>query len=167
MDADETEGPPATDEGEGAPSADELAGIVELFGALEWSELRQACSEVAFRRGESADEEAVDDAIEDAIDAYALVYYDGRLVPGPAAFPAVPEGGEDLPHILDVEKHNPDESAVADAAIEQFGEDVSEAVDAGDDARCQQLLDLSYDLETWAPVDLGDERERLDDALPE
>jgi len=29
----------------------------------------------------------------------------------------------------------------------------------------QRLLDLSYDIEAWAPVDLSETRERLDDEL--
>jgi hypothetical protein len=144
---------------------DELAGIVDTFGALERSELERACSETAFRRGEELEEDAVARAIDDAIDAYALIEHDGMLVPGPAAFPTLPDGAEDLPHILDVERREFDRAAVAATVADRFAADVEDAIDAGDRAACEALLDRSYAVESWGPVELDDERERLDGEL--
>ncbi|AGN02507.1 hypothetical protein L593_12840 [Salinarchaeum sp. Harcht-Bsk1] len=146
---------------------DELAGMVDAFGALDRAELERACSETAFRRGEEFDEAAVQAAIDDAVDAYALVEHDGRLVPGPAAFPTLPDGAEDLPHILDLERRDVDRDAVAAAVAERFEREVDAAIDAGDDEACADLLDRSYEVESWGPVDLDDARERLDAAREE
>jgi hypothetical protein len=146
-------------------TTDELAGIVDLFGALHRSELETALSELAFRRGDDPPEGAVDEALE----AFVLVAFeDGGdeplLAPGPAAFPTLPEGAEDLPHILDVEKRSVDRERVGRAAEERLRAEAARAVADGDDARAAELLDVSYDLESWAPVELGALRERLDDA---
>lgn len=146
---------------------DELAGIVDTFGALDRSELLRGCSETAFRRGEEFDEAAASAAIDDAIESYALVEHEGRLVAGPAAFPTLPDGAADLPHILDAERRAVDRAAVAESVAERFEADVEEAVTADDRERCAALLDRSYEIESWGPVELGDERERLDDALDE
>jgi len=144
---------------------DELAGMVDTFGALDRAELEQACSETAFRRGEEFDEDAVETAIDDAIEGYALVEYDGRLVSGPAAFPTLPDGAEDLPHILDVERRDVSREAVASAVAERFEREVHEAILTGDEAACADLLDLSYEVESWGPVALGNARDRLDAEL--
>lgn len=146
---------------------DELAGMVDTFGALDREELRRACSETAFRRGEDLDDEAVDAAIEDALESYALVEYDGQLVPGPAAFPTMPDGAEDLPHILDVERRSVDRASVAEAVAERFQAEVDDAIEDDDAERCEALLDRSYEVESWGPVTLDDARERLDRALGE
>lgn len=144
---------------------DELAGMVDTFGALERAELEQACSETAFRRGESLSDDAVDAAIDDAIDAYALIEHDGRLVPGPAAFPTLPDGAEDLPHILDAGRREVDRDAVAETVADRFEMEVVEALDAGDRERCERLLDRSYEIEAWGAVDLEGVRDRIDDDL--
>lgn len=153
---------------------DELAGMVDPFGALTRAELRQAATEVAFRRGEAVDEERVDAAIDDAIDAYRLVPAPAGavdadltepLVVGPTAFPASPEGAEDLPHILDADRRSVDREAVGLATVERLRGEAARAVDRGDEARVRRLLDVSYDVEAWAPVDVSDVRERFDSAL--
>lgn len=144
---------------------DELAGIVDCFGALTRDELVRACSEVAFRRGEEMDEDAVRAAIDDAIVDYALVVHDDRLVAGPTAFPTLPEGAADLPHILDAEERAVDRSAVAASAAEHLRADVDAAVEQRDVERARELLDLTYELESWGPVELGAERQRLDELL--
>jgi hypothetical protein len=145
---------------------DELAGVVDLFGALTRAELDRALEEYAYRRDESVDEAAV----EDALAAYALVAYeqeDGteRLAVGPTAFPTLPEGAEDLPHILEVGARAPDRERAALAAERRFRGDVARAVAAEDDAEIRRLLDVSYDLETWGDADLAELRAQLDDAL--
>lgn len=144
---------------------DEVAGIVDLFGALSPAELDRALEELAFR----ADGELPADAVEQARDAYALVAVEGNdgelLVPGPTAFPTVPERGEDLPHILDAERREVDRERAGEAALERLRGEAARAVADGDDERVAELLDVTYDLETWAPVEASGVRDRLADAL--
>jgi len=142
-------------------SGDELAGIVDLFGTLGRAELVEALSELAYRRGVEPPDEAT---IDDAIDAYRLFAYrppdcdDRRLLAGPAAFPTLPDGAEDLPHILDVERRSVDRAAAGEAARRRIA---AAAADDPDDPDRERLLDLTYDLEAWAPVDAGDLRDSL------
>lgn len=154
---------------------DELAGVVDLFGGLTRAELAEALDELAFRRGE----DPPDPDVAGALDAYVLVAYEREtgaeaedeggteelLVPGPVAFPTLPEGATDLPHILDVDGRDVDRAALGRAVEERFRADVARAVAAADEARMRELLDVSYELEAWGPVELGEMRERLDDAL--
>ncbi|MFB6117959.1 hypothetical protein [Halosegnis sp.] len=148
-------------------SPDEVAGVVDLFGALTHAELATALEELGYRR----DEPIPDSDVRAAVDAYALVAYEPvdaageRLAVGPAAFPTLPEGAEDLPHILDVDARAPNRAALATAAERQFRADVARAVDAGDAERIRRLLDVSYDLEAWGDVNLAALRDRLDEAL--
>jgi hypothetical protein len=151
---------------------DDLAGIVDLFGALTRAELEEALSELAYRR-----EEAVPDGVVDeALAAFALVAFEAEdvdadvdadadlLAAGPAAFPTLPEGAEDLPHILDVEGRDVDRAVVGRTAEERLRAEAARAVSSGDADRAAELLDVSYDLEAWAPVTLAAVRERLDAA---
>ena len=145
---------------------DELAGIVDLFGALERSTLRQACVELAYKRGADREPAGFDDVIESAVADYHLLALDGDvLVSGPVAFPELPEGATDLPHILDAESRTIDRDRLAAVAQKRFRADAAAAVEAGDSERIEHLLDISYELEVWAPVELDDARRRLDDAL--
>ena len=141
---------------------DEVAGIVDLFGALTRAETRQALSELAYRRGGESPESAVDEAIA----AFALVAVDRDgdrlLAPGPAAFPELPEGAEDLPHILGTEGRSLDREAAVDAAVSRFREDAVDAAKHDNHERAATLVDVSYDLETWGGTDLSALRERLD-----
>ncbi|WP_336134668.1 DUF7109 family protein [Natronomonas amylolytica] len=145
---------------------DELAGVVDLFGALTREELDAACSELAYRRGEEPPEGAVDEALS----AFALVAFEADdeteelLAPGPAAFPTMPDGAEDLPHILDTETRAVDRAEVARAAEKRLRTEAARAVSAGDAERADELLDISYDIEAWGGVDLSGIRDRLDDA---
>ncbi|WP_254763078.1 DUF7109 family protein [Natrinema marinum] len=167
-------------------TADELAGVVDLFGGLTRAELERALAEAAYRAdGQSLDDEALEGAIETALESFALVRYDPErgsdaaadgagadgaeplLVAGPTAFPAVPDHAEDVPHILDVQRRRLDREALGEAARERFVAAAEDAVAAGDADRIRTLLDISYDLEAWAPVDCTDERTRLEDALEE
>ncbi len=151
---------------------DELAGVADLFGALTRSELTQAGRELAFKRGEAFDGE---DAIAEALTAYRLVAFEpGRaieevdeplLAAGPTAFPVLPEGAEDLPHILAIEKRPLDSVALGEVVEERFRADAARAVSTDDRARIERLLDVSYDVEAWAPVELDGVRERLDAAV--
>ena len=145
---------------------DELAGIVDLFGALRRPELSAAVSELAYRRG--AEPPDVDAAVEAARSSFVLVAVPGEegelVVVGPAAFPTLPDGAEDLPHILDVEPRSVDRGRVGRAAEERLRGEAARAVAAGDPARIAALRDVTYDLEAWAPVALGMLRARLDAA---
>lgn len=151
---------------------DELAGVVDVVGPVTRAELGRACGELAFKRGEDADADAFSADIDAALAAYHLVAVEGHsvqtndplLVVGPAAFPALPDGAEDLPHILDVPERELARSAVATAAEERFREDAALAAGAGDTDRIERLLDVSYDLEAWGPVELETARARLDEA---
>ncbi len=144
---------------------DELAGIVDLFGALRRAELTEAASELAYRRG--ADPPDVDvDALLSAFVLVAVPADDGELLAvGPAAFPTLPEGAEDLPHILDVEPRSVDRERVGRVAEERLRGEAARAVAAEDADRIAELRDVTYDLEAWAPVELETLRGRLDDAL--
>ena len=99
-------------------TADELAGVVDVVGPLTRAELRRACSELAFKRGADADPNHFGDAVEAALAGYHLVAvadHDAAaplVVVGPAAFPELPEGATDLPHILDVPARNVSRGAV-------------------------------------------------------
>jgi len=150
-------------------TGDELAGVVDLFGALTRDELESALGELAFKRGEAVDDDAIDDAVAAAIEGYYLVAVDRDgetlLAPGPAAFPTLPDGAEDLPHIMDAPDRDVDDEGVVEAAERRLRADAARAVDADDADRIGRLLDVSYDLETWGAADVSDVRSRLDDAL--
>lgn len=155
---------------------DELAGVASQFGALSRAELRRAVEELAFKRGEEPGPERVDDAIDRALADLRLVAVeregsgaDGEpdlLAPGPTAFPRLPAGAEDLPHILDAAERSVPEGALADAAERRLRAAAATAVADGDRERMAALLDATYDLESWAPeADVASVRERLDAAL--
>jgi hypothetical protein len=148
---------------------DELAGVVDLFGALTRAELERALSELAFKRGREADRAALSAAVDDAVASYHLVPFerDGEthLAVGPVAFPTLPDGAEDLPHIMDVGRRDVDREALAERAERRLRSDAARAVADGDADRMERLLDVCYDLDAWGPVDLDPVRERLDDAL--
>lgn len=175
-------------------SADELAGIVDLFGALTREELQEAAAEVSFKRKGEFEPEAFAEDVDDAVRSYHLLRVDaeavdgpGRddggddgkdgggdgggpdegdwLVPGPIAFPTLPDGATDLPHILEATDRTVDREAAGRAAEERFRADAASAAEAVDDDRIAELLDVSYELEAWAPVELGAARDRLDAAL--
>lgn len=144
-----------------AVDGDDLAGLVDLFGALTREELQEALAELAFRQGVEPPHEGV---IDDAVDGYQLVAHDGYLHPGPAAFPTLPEGAEDVPHILSIDSRSVDREALGGAVERQFRGETARALADGDGDRLARLLDVSYDIESWGPVELGDVRARLDDA---
>ena len=171
-------------------TADELAGVVDLFGGLTRTELARALAETAFRAdGQRVDEEAVDEALEAALASFALVRYDPPeeeletgsgedretndeldvdaplFVAGPTAYPRTPDYADDLPHILDIERRYLDRESLARAARNRFETELETATREKSTERLEELLEVSYDLETWAPIDLTDERELLDSIL--
>ena len=144
---------------------DELAGVVDLFGGLTREELEGALVELAYKQGKEVDREAFADAIEASVDDYFLVRAETGgeplLVPGPVAFPALPENASDLPHILDIERREIDRERAGRAVRDRLSAEADGALAAGDEERAAQLLDVTYDLEAWAPVEAGGIRERL------
>lgn len=142
-----------------AVSADELAGVVDLFCFLTREELERALTELAFKRGEDPPDGAV---IDDAVASYHLVECVDGLAVGPTAFPTIPEGATDLPHILSIEPRQIDRSRLAKTVEQRFRGETARAVAAGNHERITHLLDLSYDLETWGVLDLSGVRDRLD-----
>lgn len=158
------------------PTPDELAGVVDLFGALAPAELRRGLAELAFKRGEEHDPGSFTDTVAEAVHSYHLVAVDPAdagvavsagevLVAGPVAFPELPEGARDLPHILDVSGRDPDQEGAAAAAAERFRRDAATAVDEEDSERIHALVDASYELEAWGGLDLSATRERMDSKL--
>ncbi|MFC4449391.1 DUF7109 family protein [Halorussus aquaticus] len=158
-----------------ADTKDELAGVVDLFDGLTRDELEQALVELAFKQGKEVEREAFAAEIERAVEAYYLVETETGgggerdaecvLVAGPAAFPTVPENGEDLPHILDVPDRELDREGLGESVAERLREEARTVAAAGDTDRAEELLDVSYDLEAWAPVGTDDVRETLDRAF--
>ena len=155
-------------------TSDELAGVVDLFGALSRAELGQALVELAFKRGEDCDRSAFDENIDDALTTYHLVAVESAgedtgfselLFPGPVAFPELADGATDLPHIMDIDDRSINRERLGAAAKAQFQRDTTAAIEAGETARIEQLLDVSYELEVWAPVDLTEARDCLDEKL--
>ncbi|MFB6138077.1 MAG: hypothetical protein ABEJ42_07045 [Halobacteriaceae archaeon] len=148
-----------------SPDPDELAGVADLFGGLTLPELRRALAELAFKRGEDAAPADYDADVRAAVESYALlaVPHDGErvLVPGPTAFPALPDGAVDLPHILDAPERRVPDDARAERLRERLHADADAALADGDDDRLATLVDVTYDAEVWAGVDLTDVRERL------
>jgi hypothetical protein len=180
---------PSPDPFESAPlpvdGPDELAGVVDLFGALGREELLRALVELAYRQRGDVDESAVATAAEPAVawavERYYLVEYapdeatdgddatDGEplLTVGPVAFPALPAEAEDLPHILDYPTRSVSRASLARSVETRLRGDTARAVAAADEERVRHLFDVTYDLEAWAPVDVTDVRDRLDDVLAE
>lgn len=164
---------------------DDLAGVVDLFAWLTREELSRAFSELAFKQRTTLDEDAIDEAIDVAVAEYALVPAppeavsvvsdegdadgpaddggsgDEPLAVGPAAFPSLPDGAADLPHILDVPDRAVDRALLSEAVRERLSTDAVAAITEGDTARLEVLADVTYDIETWAPVDAAPIRERI------
>jgi hypothetical protein len=154
----------------GSETYDELAGVVDLFGALTREELHRALDELAYKQGKDTDELALSAAVEDAVAEFYLVEYTDTsdttlLTVGPVAFPMLPPNAEDLPHILDIDRRTVDREALGEQVHQRLLGDAARAVNELDRARIDHLLDVTYDLEAWAPVDVAEARARLDEAL--
>ncbi len=141
-------------------SPDELAGVVDLFGALTRPELKTALVELAFKQSEDPPDESL---IDTAIESYHLVKSEDALTVGPTAFPVIPDGGTDLPHIMDIESRKVDRDRLGRAVEERFRTEAARAVATEDEEAINRLIDVSYDLETWGPVELANARELLAD----
>lgn len=152
-------------------TGDELAGIVDLFGALSRTELREALSELAFKQGATIDDETVTAAIETAIREYRLVVDNSGetalLTVGPTAFPTLPENAEDLPHILEHDRRTVDQEASETQVLDRLTQEAKTAVENEDSDRAATLLDVSYDVEAWAGTETREIRDQLQSVLPE
>lgn len=158
---------------------DELAGTVDGFGGLTRAELGAAVADLAARAGDEPATGALDDAVDGALDSYHLLELepavalvepaagldDPLLVPGPAALPRLPAGGEDLPHLIDIEPRPVDREAAARTVATRLRADAAAAIDAGDADRAALLLDACYEIEAWGPVDLADAKAELAELL--
>lgn len=163
-------------------TGDGLAGVVDLFGGLTREQLARGLAELAFKQGEEHDPSAFEADIERAVADYQLVELDTveldaesaagglnpesdepLLVVGPAALPTLPEDAADLRHILDAPDLDIERTIAGERAAERFRQEAATAVDEGDTSRVASLVDVSYDIEAWAPVDLAAEREQLND----
>ena len=156
---------------------DELAGVVDLFGALTREELSRALAELAFKRRTEVNEAAITAAIDAGVAEYYLVAApdeaveaggdrdEGFLAVGPAAFPTLPANATDLPHILDVPDREVDRERLADVVRGRLRDDALDAISDGSDDRLETLVDVTYDLEAWAPVDASPIRDRLVDEI--
>jgi len=172
-----------------APSVaarDDLAGVVDLFGWLTRAELSHALSELAYKQRAEVDDDAIAAAIDVAVAEYALVPAppealteggdeatavadpdDGldaehiALAVGPAAFPSLPDGAGDLPHILDVPDRDVDREALSEAVLARLSTDAVAAINESDADRLEVLADVTYDIEAWAPVDATAIRDRI------
>lgn len=144
-------------------SADQIAGLVDLFGALPRQSLVQAIEELAFRQGVDLDAATVQDRIDDALSSYTLVEVDLEdetvLAPGPTAFPELPAGAEDLPHILDQDRRQVPREAIESTVRTRLAGSAATLEDAD---RAAELIDITYDAEAWAGLDLADVRTRLE-----
>lgn len=162
------------------PTPDELAGVVDGFGGLTRAELRTALDDLAARAGNETDPDALESVIDDALESYHLLELaadealaepgdhgldDPLLLPGPAALPALPEGGEDLPHLIEVEPRAVDRDAAARTVESRLRADAAAAIGDGDADRAPLLLDACYEVEAWGPVDLGDAKAGLAELL--
>lgn len=161
------------------PTLDELAGTVDGFGGLTRDELTAALEDLAARTGSSHDPERIDAQVDAAVSRYYLLEVDAEavespdgdppddlvLVPGPAALPELPPGGEDLPHLLEIGPRTVDRENVARLVEGRLRTDAAATIDADDPERAAELLDACYELEAWGPVDLADVRAALAERL--
>ncbi|MFB6198794.1 MAG: hypothetical protein ABEI52_11090 [Halobacteriaceae archaeon] len=128
---------------------DKLSGIVDAFGALEREELRNASRELAFKKGVDFNPDVHRECVERALDEYVLVELDGLLIAGPTAFPDLPDGGDDLPHILEVSYRDIDRESFYSTIEQRFRSDAANAIQTESIPKCRKLIDMSYDLSDW------------------
>ena len=146
--------------GAGHVEHDRGAGEGDANGGSEAANGEREADDVDTSEDENVD--ASEDEDHDSVDVDAPT--ETVLATGPTAFPSLPEGAEDLPHIMDVTERTVDRGRVSRAAEARLRREAAHAVAAGDDERVRELLDVSYDLEAWGGVDLGGVRTRLDAA---
>lgn len=147
-------------------SPDDLAGITDLFDGLTESELKRALEDLAARTGREFDATQCATLIQNAIADYYLVSVPTDsgdvLVPGPVSLPSLPEHGDDLPHILDIEDRQIDQETIALAIEKRLRGDAARAINEEDERRANDILDICYETEAWGLIDTTEIRESLD-----
>jgi hypothetical protein len=146
-------------------SAVEAAASAAVAAAVERYYLIESHPDEVGDGIETDDTGEVDDGVETA--AAADDTDETLLTVGPVSFPSLPAEAEDLPHILDYPTRSVSRAALARSVEGRLRGDAARAVAANDIDRIRHLLDVTYDLEAWAPVDVSEVRDRLDDALAE
>ena len=146
------------------PTLDELVGAVDLFGGLSREELIGGFEDIGARMGGDVDINALNLRIDEAIEKYYLVEVADRglLVAGPSALPELPEGGEDLPHLILVGEREINREELEKGVAERLGKEVEIAIFEKDRNQIESLLDVCYDLEMWAGVDVDGIRKKLE-----
>lgn len=162
----------------GGLTRDELADALVELAFKRGQDVAELCSAGSRTESDDGNEDAVEATIEDAIHDYYLVeipeHYvldetvesddpddvDCILAPGPVAFPTLPDGAEDLPHILDAPRRTIDREVLGASVVNQL--DAEAEADDLDEERARSLLDVTYDAEAWASVELGDVRDTLE-----
>ncbi|MFL2521001.1 MAG: hypothetical protein ACJ0QU_01285 [Halobacteriales archaeon] len=146
------------------PTLDELVGAVDLFGGLSREELIGGFEDIGARMGDYVDIRALNLRIDEAIEKYYLVEVvdQGLLVAGPSALPELPEGGEDLPHLILVREREINRKEVEKGVVERISKEIEMAIFEKDRDRMESLLDVCYDLEIWAEIDADGIRKKLE-----
>tara|TARA_A100001037_G_scaffold305549_1_gene346142 strand:- start:1937 stop:2416 length:480 start_codon:yes stop_codon:yes gene_type:complete len=146
------------------PTLDELVGAVDLFGGLSREELVGGFQDIGARMGDDVDIKVLNLRIDEAIEKYYLVEVADRglLVAGPSALPELPEGGEDLPHLILVGEREINREELEKGVAERLGKEVEIAIFEKDRNQIESLLDVCYDLEMWAEVDVDGIRKKLE-----
>ena len=146
------------------PTLDELVGAVDLFGGLSREELVGGFQDIGARMGDDVDIKVLNLRIDEAIEKYYLVEVadQGLLVAGPSALPELPEGGEDLPHLILVGEREINREELEKGVAERLGKEVEIAIFEKDRNQIESLLDVCYDLEMWAGVDIDGIRKKLE-----
>ncbi|HII51652.1 MAG TPA: hypothetical protein HA321_01915, partial [Halobacteriales archaeon] len=74
----------------------------------------------------------------------------------------LPEGGEDLPHLILVGEREINREELEKGVAERLGKEVEIAIFEKDRNQIESLLDVCYDLEMWAGVDVDGIRKKLE-----
>ena len=149
------------------PTLDELVGAVDLFGGLSREVLVGGFQYIGARMGDDVDIKVLNLRIDEAIEKYYLVEVADRglLVAGPSALPELPEGGEDLPHLILVGEREINREEVEKSVVKKIDKEIEIAISEKDRSRIESLLDVCYDFEIWAEVDAGGIRKKLEMAI--
>ena len=84
---------------------------------------------------------------------------------GPAALPDLPDGGEDLPHLIRVDKREIDKMRIGRDVKDKISREIEKEIHKMDKGEVEQLLDVCYDLEMWNEIDVEDVRCELEEVL--
>ena len=149
------------------PTLDELAGAVDLFEGLSREELISGFGDISARMGDYVNVETLSLRIDEAIEKYYLVEIvdRGLLVVGPSALPELPEGGEDLPHLILVGEREINREEVEKSVVERVSKEIEIVISKKDRDQMERLLDVCYDLEIWGEIDVEGIRKKLEEVI--